>query len=92
MTIEEIKNQVAQEQGYKDWNNLLREFRNFDVTKKHFNQLVSNAMHRLAEIVAIKQREQIAEKLFMDCKSKVLADTLHKEVLSVALASDEYKP
>lgn len=93
MTIEEIKDKVAKEHEYDDWDDIIQALIYGDIMQHEFIEFENQAMHRLAEIVAIKQREECASSVVDYTNSKGFdLKLLDMSVLNTPLASDKYKP
>lgn len=101
MTIEEIKHAVAQEHGYDDWNWLMVAVSIGDKKAlKTVFKAENQAMHRLAEIVAIQQRDYDADHADLHDDSNCYREggyctntrVDHDAIRKHPLASDEYKP
>lgn len=89
----EILNQVAKDHGYKEWETVVCEFMNRSIiAKSELTTMVLEAMHRLAEIVAIKQRKISSKRCKDYFEVYDSGDRGVKYVELSPLASDEYKP
>lgn len=72
MTIEEIKNEVAVENGFKDW----MQFLNLTVDKYFQNELINEAMQRYADHVVVEERNNLTNwfNLYQEVMDFVIAE------------------
>lgn len=92
MTIEEIKDQVAQEHGYSNFDTAMILLCSPKGDYYLFNKIISKAMHRLAEIVAIEQIDNYNGKIFGSMIYPEYRDDVYTIIQNAPLASDKYKP
>lgn len=72
--LEEIKNEVAVKFGYVNWMKCV------DSPSFKYSFYIDEVMQEYAKQCCDEQKKIIAEKILIECKSKLLGDELYKQI------------
>lgn len=89
MTIEEIKNQVAQENGFASFDTAMVVLCSPKGSYHNFHNLINIAMHRIAEITCKEQRQICCAKFIMSDRD---TEKEMEAIENAPISSDQYKP